>query len=141
MSGWLLIPKFAPLSNGDGACFTGLLGGFREVHNAVYMVGFSRGSSLSPHLHSRLFLLQRVYLPGKPLQWFLALIKPMLCLQVSMEFPGPGISLVPSPTGLVRKVMRRITLLPARREHQKVSAADLSSPPFGAAAPADCQNQ
>lgn len=40
-----------------------------------------------------------------------------------MGFPGPGTFLVPSPTGLVRKLMRRATAAPARREYQKVSAA------------------
>lgn len=50
------------------------------------------------------------------------------CLQASMESPDPGIFLAPNPTGLVRKVMRRATLVPARREYRKVSAADLPSP-------------
>lgn len=48
-----------------------------------------------------------------------------LCFQASTEYPGPGIFLAPNPTGSVRKAMRRATLVPARREYQKVSAADL----------------
>lgn len=47
----------------------------------------------------------------------------VLCFQASMEFPDPGIFLAPSPTGSARKVMRRATLGPARREYRKVSAA------------------
>lgn len=50
-----------------------------------------------------------------------AWIMPVLCFQGSMGFPGPGISLVPSPTGSGRKAMRRVTLVPGRKEHQKVS--------------------
>jgi hypothetical protein len=51
----------------------------------------------------------------------------VLCFQVSMEFPGPGIFLAPSPIGLVRNLIRRATLVPARRDYQKVSSADLPS--------------
>ena len=48
--------------------------------------------------------------------------------QANMESPDLGISLALSRTGSVRRVMRRATLVPARRDHQKVSAADLPSP-------------
>lgn len=54
-----------------------------------------------------------------------------------MEFPDPGVSLAPGPIGLGRKVMRRVTLVPARREYQKVSAADLPSLGWSAAALTD----
>ena len=59
----------------------------------------------------------------------------VLGFQASMESPGPGISLALSPTGLARKLMRRATLVPARREHQKVSFAGLHPPECCAAAP------
>lgn len=65
----------------------------------------------------------------------LAWIMPVLCFQDSMGFPGPGIFLVPSPTGLVRKVMRRATLVPARKGYQKVSTADMPSPVLDATVP------
>lgn len=60
-------------------------------------------------------------------EWCSAWITPVLCFQASMEFPGPGIFLAPSPIGLVRKVMRRAILVPARREYRKVSTAVLPS--------------
>lgn len=61
----------------------------------------------------------------------------VLGFQASMESPGLGIFLVLSPTGSARKVMRRATLVPARREHQKVSFAHLRSPDCRAGAPPD----
>lgn len=51
-----------------------------------------------------------------------------------MGFLGPGISLVPSPTGSGRKVKRRVTLVPARKEHQKVSTLTVL-PTLGVAVP------